>query len=96
MNTRLEAIEKKLDAKCHRKEVKEIVRQEMDAKHACRTNDDESRSKQTTQDSENVVQETVKEINERKNRETNFHIFNAPEPKYKAKGREGEDRYGVC
>ena len=28
-----------------------------------------------------VVQETVKEINERKNRETNALIVNAPEPK---------------
>ena len=27
------------------------------------------------------MEETVREINERKNRETNFLIFNAPEPK---------------
>ena len=33
MNTRFEAIEKKRDAKCDSKEVKEIVRQEMDALH---------------------------------------------------------------
>ena len=42
--------------------------------YLCRPNDDESRSLQTTQDSENVVQETVKEINERINRETNVLI----------------------
>ena len=41
---RFEAIEKKLDAKCDSKEVKEIVRQEMDALHTCRPNDDESRN----------------------------------------------------
>ena len=28
-----------------------------------------------------LLEETVREINERKNRETNFLIFNAPEPK---------------
>ena len=81
MNTRLEAIEKKLDAKCDSKEVKEIVWQEMDALHTCRPNDDESRNLLTTQNSGIVVEETVREINERKNRETNFLIFNAPEPK---------------
>ena len=48
MNTRFEAIEKKLDAKCDSKEVKEIVRQEMDALHTCRPNDDESRNLLTT------------------------------------------------
>ena len=81
MNTRFEAIEKKLDAKCDSKEVKEIVRQEMDTLHTCRPNDDESRNLLTTQNSGIVVEETVREINERKNRETNFLIFNAPEPK---------------
>ena len=35
-------IEKKLDAKCDSKEVKEIIRQEMDAFHTCSPNDDES------------------------------------------------------
>ena len=45
MNTRFEAIEKKLDES---KEVKEIVRQEMDALHTCRPNDDESRNLLTT------------------------------------------------
>ena len=81
MNTRFEAIEKKLDAKCDSKEVKEIVRQEMDALHTCRPNDDESRNLLTTQNSGIVVEETVREINERKNRATTFLIFNAPEPK---------------
>ena len=52
----------------------------MDAKYACRPNDDESRNPQITQDSENVVQEAVKEINERKDRETNFLVFDVPEP----------------
>ena len=70
-----------MDAKCNSKEVKEIVRQEMDALHTCRPNDDESRNLLTTQNSGIVVEETVREINERKNRETNFLIFNAPEPK---------------
>ena len=81
MNTRFEAIEKELDAKCDSKEVKEIVRQEMDALHTRRPNDGESRNLLTTQNSGIVVEETVREINERKNRETNFLIFNAPEPK---------------
>ena len=45
MNTRFEATEKKLDES---KEVKEIVRQEMDALHTCRPNDDESRNLLTT------------------------------------------------
>ena len=80
MNTRLEAVEKNLDAKYDRKEVKEMVRQKMDANHTCRPNDDESRSLQTTYNSEKVVQETVKEINGRKDREANFLIFNAPVP----------------
>ena len=61
---------RELDAKCNSKEVKEIVRQEMDALHTCRPNDDESRNKdsvkKTTQNSGNVVEETVREINERK------------------------------
>ena len=48
MNTRFEAIEKKLDAKCDSEEIKEIVRQEMDAMHTCRPNDDESRNLLTT------------------------------------------------
>ena len=65
-NTRFEAIEKKLDAKCDSKEVKEIVRQEMDAMHTCRPNDDESRNLLTTQNSGIVVEETVREINKRK------------------------------
>ena len=34
-----------------------------------------------------VVEETVREINERKNRETNFLIFNAPEPKTNLKSQ---------
>ena len=49
MNTRLEATEKTLYAKCDSKETKEIVKQEMDAKHACRPRDDESRNLQITQ-----------------------------------------------
>ena len=77
MNTRFEATEKKLDAKCDSKEVKEIISQELDALHTCRPNDDES----TTQNSGIVVEETVREIYERNNRETNFIIFDAPEPK---------------
>ena len=52
----------------------------MDAMHTCRPNDYESRNLQTTQNSGNVVDDTVEEINERKNRENNFLIFNAPEP----------------
>ena len=81
MNMRFKAIEKKLDAKCDNKEVKEIIRQEMDALHTYRPNDDESRNLLTTQNSGIVVEETVKQINKRKNRETNFLIFIAPEPK---------------
>ena len=77
MNMRFEAIEKKLDAKCDSKEEKEIVRQEMDALHICRSNDDESRNLLTTQYSGIIVEETVRE----KKRETNFLIFNAQEPK---------------
>ena len=53
----------------------------MDALHTCSPNDGESRNLLTTQNSGIVVEETVREINERKNRETNFLIFNAPEPK---------------
>ena len=68
----------------------------MEAMHTCRPNDDESRNLQTTKNSGIVVEETVREINERKNRENNFLTFNAPEPKNKPKGIEGEDRYGVC
>ena len=54
----------------------------MDTLHtmSCRPNDDESRNLLTTQNSGIVVEETVREINERKNRETNVLIFNAPEP----------------
>ena len=81
MNTRFEAIENKMDAKCDSKEVKEIVRQEMDAIHICRPNNDESRNLLTTQNSRIVVEETEREINERKNRETNCLIFKVPEPK---------------
>lgn len=51
----------------------------MDATHACRPNDDGSRSQQTTQDSEHFVQETITDINERKSRENNFLILNAPQ-----------------
>ena len=79
MNTRFEA--KKLDAKCDSREVKEIVRQEMDAMHTCRPTDDEGRNLQTAQNSGNVVEERVTEISERNNRDTHFLIFNAPEPK---------------
>ena len=70
-----------MDTKCDSKKVKEIVRQEMDALHTCRPNDDESRNLLTTQNSGIVVEETVREINERKNKETNVRIFNAAEPK---------------
>ena len=49
--------------------------------HTCRPNDDESRNLRTAKNSGNVVEETVKEIRERKNRDTNSLIFNAPEPK---------------
>ena len=63
----------------------------MDVLHTCRPNDDESRNLQTTQNSGIVVEETVKEINERKNRETNVLIFNAPEPKTNLK----EERVGI-
>ena len=41
----------KRDAKCDSKEINEIVRQEMDALHTCRPNDDESRNLLTTQNS---------------------------------------------
>ena len=50
------------------------------AMHTCRPNDDESRNLLTTQNSGIVVEETVREIDERKNRDTNVLIFNAPEP----------------
>ena len=70
-----------LDAKCDSKEVKEIVRQEMDELHTCRPNEDESRNLLTTQNSGIVVEETVSEINERKNRETYFLISNAQNQK---------------
>ena len=63
MNSRFEVIEKKLDAKCDSKEGKEIVRQEMDAIHTCRPNDDESRNLLTTKNVGIVVEETVREIN---------------------------------
>ena len=53
----------------------------MDALHTCIPNDDESRNLLTTQNSGIVVKEIVREINERKNRETIFLLFNAPEPK---------------
>ena len=52
----------------------------MDAIHTCRPNDDERINLLTTQNIGIIVEETVREINERKNRETHF-IFNAPEPK---------------
>ena len=81
MNTRFEDIEKTLDAKCDSKEVKEIVREEMDALHTRRPNDDESRNLLTTQNSGIVVEETIREINERKNRENCFLILSSPEPK---------------
>ena len=77
-----------MDAKCDSKEVKEIVRQEMGAMHTCRPNDDESRNLLTTQNSGIVVEETLREINERKNRETFFLIFNAPEPKTNLQPKE--------
>ena len=60
MNTKFEAIEKKMDAKCHSKEVKEIVRREMDATHTCRPNDDERRNIRTTQNSGIVGEGTVR------------------------------------
>ena len=81
MNTRLEAIEKKLDAKYDSKEVKEKARQEMDAIHTCRPNEYESRNLLTTQNCGIVVEETVREINGTKHRETNVLVFNAPGPK---------------
>ena len=59
------------------KEVKEIVRQEMDAIHTCKPNDDESRDLLTTQNSGNVVEATVREINERKNRD--FFLYSMPQ-----------------
>ena len=55
-----------MDAKCDSEEVKETVRQEMDAMHTCRPNDDESRNLQTTKNSGIVVEETVREIMEQK------------------------------
>ena len=90
MNTKLEAVEKQLDAaKCDRKEVKEIVRQEMDANYACRPSDDESKSLQTTQDGENVVQETVKKSMKEKRYKCPY--FQSPRTRNKHKGREGDD-----
>ena len=68
----------KLDAKCDSKEVKEIVMQEMDALLTCRPNDDESRNLQTTQNSGNVVEETVKEINE-KNIGKQISLYSVPQ-----------------
>ena len=92
MNTRFEAIEKKLDAKC---DSKEIIRQEIDALHICKPNDVESRNLLTTKNSGILVEETVREINERKIGKT-FSYIQCPRTKNKPKGREGEDRYGVC
>ena len=60
----------------------------MDALHTCRPNDYESRNLLTTQNSGIVVEETVREIIERKNRETNCLIFNAPEPKTNLKEKK--------
>ena len=96
MSTRFKAIEKKLDAKCDSKEVKEIVRQEMDAVHTCRPNDDESRNLLTTQNSGIVVEETVKQINEIKQYGNKFPYIQCPRTKNKPNGREGEVRDGVC
>ena len=68
-------------------EVKEIVKQAMGTQ--------ETTNKQPaiiTNEDRSVLDDTVKEIQDRKDRETNFIVFNAPEPATNVKGtREKED-----
>ena len=75
VNQRIDEVEKKLETKCDVSEVKEIVKQAMGTQ--------ETTNKQPviiTNEDRSVLDDTVKEIQDRKDRETNFIVFNAPEP----------------
>ena len=58
-------------------EVKEIVKQAMGTPE---TTNKQPASSSTTNEDRSVLDDTVKEIQDRKDRETNFIVFNAPEP----------------
>ena len=71
-------------------EVKEIVKEAMGTQERAPTTHKQPAS--TMQD-RSVLDETVKEMQDRKDRETNFIVFNAPEPATNVKeSRVQEDR----
>ncbi len=71
---RLERLEKEVKDKCDPAKVKEIVREEINAIPKAAGN----KVNGSAQDS--VINSTVKELADRKARETNIVMFNAPEP----------------
>ena len=77
VNQRIDEVEKKLETKCDVNEVKEIVKQAMGTQE---TTNKQPASSSTTNEDRSVLDDTVKEIQDRKDRETNFIVFNAPEP----------------
>ena len=77
VNQRIDEVEKKLETKCDVNEVKEIVKEALGTKERAPTI---NKQPANTMQDRSVLDETVKEMQDRKDRETNFIVFNAPEP----------------
>ena len=91
INVRTGEVECKLDTKCDANEAKEIVKQAMGSVENGGMVTNVVTNAVQPQD-RSVLQETVNEIHDRKERERNFIVFNAPEPDTNLKdGRVRED-----
>ena len=73
-------VERKLDTKCDANEVKEIVKQAMGSVEENGGMVCNVVTKAVQPQDRSVLQETVNEMHDRKEREINFIVFNAPEP----------------
>ena len=78
INDRLDSIERQLQTKCDADAVKVIVHEALGANEGNAPK--RGSPTQGTDNNRDVIQETVKELKDREERQDNFIIFNAPEP----------------
>ena len=93
INIRLAEVEMKLEGKCDETQVKEIVKKAIEEEGTHRQRRDVAIEATNGNANDKTMQETLKEVQDRRDRECNVMIFNAPEPETHLKEvREREDR----
>ena len=98
LNAWLEEVERKLEGKCDENQVKEMIRKAME--DGQRDAPIHGQATIGTADNDTTLEDTLKEVQGQKARQTNFLIFRAPEPQTNLKEvRERENLQlveGLC